>query len=168
MGLPSGAPIRYTLAMSTATAIFAAVAAFGFVFVAIGATLLSRAARFRRTAANAEGTLVALPATSSGGTGASLPAGDAMMTDGPSLTYRPTVEFMMRDGERVRATSPIATNPAPGKVGDSVRVLYDPADPQRIRIDTRSGRGGCLGWALIAVGLLPLVVGVIGVASSAH
>ncbi|MBV9417101.1 MAG: DUF3592 domain-containing protein [Solirubrobacterales bacterium] len=153
--------------MSTATAIFAAIAAVGLVFVVIGATLLSGTARFRRTAVSADATLVGLEAMTSQGTGASLPVGDAMMTDRTSVTYRPTVEFRTRDGERVRATSPIARNPAPGRVGDSVRVLYDPADPQRVRLDTRMGRGGCLAWGLIGFGMLPLVVGVIGLASTA-
>ncbi|MBV8946516.1 MAG: DUF3592 domain-containing protein [Solirubrobacterales bacterium] len=154
--------------MSTTTAIFAIIAAFGFVFVAIGATLLSGTARFRRTATGADATLVALEAVTSEGAGSSLPIGDAMMIDRTSVTYRPTVEFMTRDGEHVRATSPIASNPAPGRVGDSVRVLYDPGDPQRIRLDTRRGRGGCLAWGLLAFGMLPLVVGVIGLVSTAH
>ncbi|MBV9413617.1 MAG: DUF3592 domain-containing protein [Solirubrobacterales bacterium] len=52
-------------------------------------------------------------------------------------------------------------------MGDSVRVLYDPADPRRVRLDTRMGRGGCLAWGLIGFGMLPLVVGVIGLASTA-
>lgn len=168
MGLPTSGQIRYTLGVSTSTAIFAAIAAFGLVFVAIGSVMLSGAARFRRTAASADATLVALQAETSQGAGSSMPVGDAMMTDSLSLTYRPTVEFRTRDGEQVRATSPIATNPAPGRVGDSVRVLYDPADPQRIRLDTRSGRGGCLAWALIAFGMLPLAVGVIGLAATVH
>ena len=136
--------------------IFAAVAIFGCVFVAIGWAFVSNASRFRRTAARADGTLVAVQAVTSSGT---------MMS---GLQYRPTVEFRTADGAQVRATSPLATNPPPGRPGDRVRVLYDPADPQRVRLDTLLGRGGCLGWIFIVVGVVPLAIGVIGLVATAR
>jgi Protein of unknown function (DUF3592) len=78
--------------------------------------------------------------------------------------YRPTVQFTTAEGTQVTATSPFGSNPRPGHVGDTVTVLYDPRNPQRVRVDTRVGRGTCLevafmlfGGAIAALGILILI-----------
>jgi hypothetical protein len=64
---------------------------------------------------------------------------------GTGPVYRPTVEFTATEGTQVTATSP-------GHVGDTVTVLYDPRDPQRIRVETQSRWVGCLELGLMLFG----------------
>ncbi|RDJ93822.1 DUF3592 domain-containing protein [Lacticaseibacillus rhamnosus] len=63
---------------------------------------------------------------------------------GSGPIYRPTVEFTTADGTKVTATSPFGTNPRPGHEGDTVTVLYDPRNPQRMRVETQSRWVGCM------------------------
>ncbi len=83
---------------------------------------------------------------------------------GAGMVYRPTVQFTTPHGTQHTATSPIGSNPRQGHVGDTVTVLYDPSNPQRVRVASRSATGTCLevgfmlfGGGLAALGLLILI-----------
>ncbi len=138
-------------------AIFAAV---GLVFLLIGVVMAVSGRRWRRHAERTEGEIVAIDAI------------DPDSAPGPPLTsgfvYRPTVVFTTRDGTEVRASSSIASNPKPGRVGDTVRVLYDPRNPQRVRLDSIRGRGTCLEVAFILIGGTFAVFGVAVLVLASH
>jgi hypothetical protein len=51
-------------------------------------------------------------------------------------SYAPVFSFTAVNGERYSVTSEISSSPADFSVGESVRVIYDPADPHRARIHT--------------------------------
>ena len=128
----------------------AALAGFGLVFVLVGLIIRTTAGGFRG-AARAQGTIVdfdaRVPGTIRGpggiGFGGS-PGGD--------MVYMPTVEFTTADGTPVRATSHIGTNPRPGKVGQTVTVMYDPRNPQRVRVGSVKRTAGCLEVAFLVFG----------------
>ena len=71
---------------------------------------------------------------------------------GSGPIYRPTVEFTTADATKVTATSPFGSNPHPGHEGDTVTVLYDPGNPQRIRVETPSRWVGCIELAFMLFG----------------
>jgi len=130
------------------------VAGIGLIFFLIGLLIWGTGHRFGRSAASARGTIVGFNATDP-----SMPrmAGSPVRVStlpgfGASFVYRPTVEFNTPDGTSVRATSSIGTNPKSGKVGDSVTVLYDPRDPQHVRVASVAGRGTCLAVAFMLIG----------------
>ncbi len=50
--------------------------------------------------------------------------------------FYPVVEFRTVDGESIRFESSIGSNPAAYRVGDTVKVLYDPQTPQSALIDS--------------------------------
>jgi hypothetical protein len=77
------------------------------------------------------------------------------------IIHQPTVTFTTSDGREVTATSPFGSNPRPGKVGDAVNLLYDPRDPQRVRVDARGGVSGCLTGGFIALGGGLLALGLV-------
>lgn len=128
----------------------AALAGFGLVFVLVGLIIRTTAGGFRG-AARAQGTIVdfdaRVPGTIRGPGGFGLggsPGGD--------MVYMPTVEFTTEDGTPVRATSHIGTNPRPGKVGQTVTVMYDPRNPQRVRVGSVKRTAGCLEVAFLVFG----------------
>lgn len=51
-----------------------------------------------------------------------------------STTYRPVVEFTTATGKRIEFTSSVGSSPPSHRVGEPVKVLYNPADPQGARI----------------------------------
>jgi hypothetical protein len=51
-----------------------------------------------------------------------------------SVTYRPAFVFNLPSGKEVRAEGSVASNPPCCRVGDAVRVRYDPAQPERAAI----------------------------------
>jgi hypothetical protein len=77
--------------------------------------------------------------------------------DGNSGGYNPVIEFRTADGQQVRAVSSAAGDPPPARVGDKVPVLYDPANPSVVEIDTVMGRGTWLALLAAAVGLFFIV-----------
>ncbi|MFG1626791.1 DUF3592 domain-containing protein [Kribbella sp. NPDC049227] len=50
--------------------------------------------------------------------------------------YHPVVRFVAASGQVVQYRDHVGENSQAYTVGDSVRVLYDPANPQRARLDT--------------------------------
>jgi hypothetical protein len=69
---------------------------------------------------------------------------------GSSSSWHPVLAFTTADGRRVQAESPIGSSPAPTGQGDWVPVLYDPANPGDVRVDTGMGRGSFV-WGLFSV-----------------
>lgn len=51
-----------------------------------------------------------------------------------STMYRPVVEFTTATGKRIEFTSSVGSSPPSHRVGESVRVLYNPANPESARI----------------------------------
>lgn len=145
--------------MSTGAIIIAVFGAIGLALLAIGLTIAISSRRFRSRAARAEGTIVALRARGSG-TGSI----NAPIVTGP--LYHPTVAFTTADGRAVRAESRVATNPPPGKVGDTVTVFYDQANPERFTIAKTQRRLGCLAAGFIALGLAFMAVAAIAAAAA--
>jgi hypothetical protein len=60
--------------------------------------------------------------------------------DEDGSTYFPVVRFVAPDGQVVRFESGIGSNPPDYRVGDPVRVLYDPSNPRTARLDTWDNR----------------------------
>lgn len=126
---------------------------FGLVFAVSGLRTVLEHRRFLRTAVRVPGTVTALRAehsstTSSSGT--------------RSVVYRPVLRFTTVDGRIVETASPFASNPAPARVGASLQVLYDPADPAQARQAGAGGSGTFHGLVFTAAGTLFAVIGVIG------
>ena len=55
---------------------------------------------------------------------------------GSGGVYCPTIEFSTPSGEVVRFASSFGTMPASHKVGQSVKVLYDPKEPHTAEIES--------------------------------
>jgi hypothetical protein len=68
-----------------------------------------------------------------------------------SSIFCPVVEFTTVTGEKIRFTSEFGSRPAGHRVGQSVNVRYDAADPQKAEIESTMNR-----W------LVPLILGFIG------
>jgi hypothetical protein len=66
---------------------------------------------------------------------------------GSAGVYCPVVEFSTNTGENIRFESPFGTMPASNKVGDTVKVFYNPNNPKDAEIDsgiTKWLTPGCL------------------------
>ena len=108
----------------------------GAVFLLVGALLFLRANRIENQLVRVHGEVVALAEHSSG--------------DG-SVSYAPIVQFSTADGQTIRFTDPLGTNPPTNTVGEKVTVSYDSEDPDGARI-----AGGRL--------FLPMLIAAIGAA----
>ena len=75
----------------------------------------------------------------------------------------PVVRFTTADGKVVEVETTQARSPAPGRKGQAVTVLYDPADPTRVMIEDFLGQGrmmhGCIGFVGIALTLFGIGMG---------
>lgn len=133
--------------------------AIGLIFLLVGLGIRGFSRRFSRRAARAQGTLVGFDAHPPGMVGANRWVSYGAGSGG--MQYFPTLEFTTADGTPVRATSHFGSNPRRGKVGDTVTVLYDPGNPQRVRLDTPTGRGTCLEVAFILMGTALAALGIV-------
>ena len=59
-----------------------------------------------------------------------------VINPGTSGIYCPTIEFTTASGETIRFESSYGTMPASHKVGQVVKVLYDPKKPDSAEIDS--------------------------------
>ncbi|SMC85765.1 Protein of unknown function [Lentzea albidocapillata] len=83
-----------------------------------------------------------------------------MSCDRESPTARPIFRFTTLEGHEVEVTSKYGeTNPP--QPGDRVTILYTPQKPQHAVINTGGQRGSTMGWALTAVGLVLVTLGVL-------
>ncbi|MEO8089185.1 MAG: DUF3592 domain-containing protein [Gemmatimonadales bacterium] len=55
-------------------------------------------------------------------------------SSGSSTTYRPVVEFITATGKRIEFVSSVGSSPPSHRVGEAVKVLYNPTNPQSARI----------------------------------
>lgn len=101
-----------------------------------------RQAAFRRTAIETEGRIVALAESRT-----------RESSGRWSVSYFPVYAYTLPNGRVVQRTSGTGGNPPPHAVGETVRVLYDPAEPDRAMI-----HGFMESW------MLPLLVGTVGAA----
>lgn len=109
--------------------------------------IFSNTSRFIAGALETEGKVIALDRSrSSSSSGSS------------STTYRPVVEFTSGTGKRFEFTSSVGTSPPSHRVGESVTVLYNPADPYSARIKSFTQ----LWFGFIIVFMLGLVFAAIG------
>ena len=109
-----------------------------FAFLALGASCYNRAVHFKKTAIEAQGTVIELRESTSGG------------SHGGSV-YNPVVRFADKDGQERTLYSSTGTYPPAYAVGDRAPILYDQADPKHAEINSFSGL-----W------LLPIIVSGIG------
>lgn len=79
--------------------------------------------------------------------------------DGTTISgaYYPVVEFSTGEGQTVRFTDGIGSLPPDYEVGATVRVLYDPAEPQAARLWSWK-RLWFAPTLFLAIGLLPVGV----------
>ncbi|WP_329238371.1 DUF3592 domain-containing protein [Actinoallomurus sp. NBC_01490] len=124
----------------------------GAIFVVSGIRTVLEHRRFLHTAVRVPGTVTALRTEYSSSSSSST----------RSVVYRPVLRFTTVDGRIVETASPFAANPAPARVGASLPVLYDPADPAKARQAGAGGSGTFHGVIFTAGGLLFGVIGVIG------
>ncbi|WP_182902246.1 DUF3592 domain-containing protein [Microbispora sp. H10830] len=115
----------------------------GLVFGLIGGGITMNAREFRRRAQRSRGLVVGLRASRS--------------DDG--TTYYPTIRFTTVYGQQVEAETTYGSNPPPARPGEEVTVLYDPARPTRIRIDSAAGSGTLLGGIFLTVGIVLFTAG---------
>jgi hypothetical protein len=130
---------------------------FGLVFVVSGIRTVMEHRRFLRIAVRVPGTVTALRTEYSSSSSASSSSSTR------SVVYRPVLRFTTVDGRIVETASPFAANPAPARVGASLQVFYDPADPAKARHAGTGGSGTFHGLIFTAAGTLFAVIGLIGV-----
>ena len=63
-----------------------------------------------------------------------------VINPGSGGVYCPVVEFKTPDGQTIRFESAFGTLPASHKVGQSVTVLYNPANPQEAEVSSAVSR----------------------------
>ncbi|MFH6935069.1 DUF3592 domain-containing protein [Flavobacterium sp. FlaQc-30] len=113
-----------------------------YVFITIGALMLAGAfyfyqdrQAFLKKAETVQGTVVELISKRSDN----------------STTYAPVVSFTTKAGNKIEFTSSVSSNPPSYSEGESVEVLYDPAEPKDASIN---------GFASLWIG--PLIFGILG------
>ncbi|MEU9889905.1 DUF3592 domain-containing protein [Sphaerisporangium sp. NPDC051011] len=112
------------------------------VFGGIGLGALMSARDFRRIAQRVPGEVVRLRES----------------RDSEGSVYYPTIRFMTLNGQYVEAETHFGSNPPPARVGGRVTVLYDPARPDRIRLEGFWAGGKLIGVLFASLGLVFLVV----------
>ena len=118
----------------------AVVVLFGLVFAAAGGFVFYRGHRLVRAGQRAEADVVDLHWSHH------------------SEVYYPVVAFRTADGRAVEARTTAGRNPPAARVGQRVRVIYDPGAPHVVMIDSFDGRGTLVAavFVLVGVGLIAL------------
>ena len=74
---------------------------------------------------------------------------------GESILYYPVIEFSDAIGQRVQFEAELGSRPPAYRVGQTVRVVYDPADVTQAQIDSRLARwfvpGGLAALSALAI-----------------
>lgn len=79
--------------------------------------------------------------------------------DGQSGIWFPVLRFETADGRHIDTEAMYGRSPPPARKGDSVTVLYDPADPTRAALDQPGV--GAFGVLFSVLGVLLAVVGLV-------
>ncbi|WP_306733966.1 DUF3592 domain-containing protein [Marimonas arenosa] len=117
-------------------------AGFGLLFTVIGVFMLYQATQFAAVAVTTTGTVVDIEIDRSFDS----------ETGSESVTYRPTFEYSAVDGVKRNAKTVAASSSYDYPIGARVQILYNPDDPQTVRV---SGF-----WSVY---LLPIVFVAVGV-----
>ena len=76
-----------------------------------------------------------------------------------SSIFYPVVEFTTVTGEKIRFTSEFGSRPAEHKIGQSVNIRYEAADPQKAEIESTMNR-----WLVpLILGFMSVIAGCMGV-----
>jgi len=118
-------------------------ALFGLAFLLVGARVLRFRARQRAYSGRTAGTVVSLRPQD--------PAG-AALSKASIVAGTARVRFTTADGDERLAEAYVGRREGPIRPGDRVQLLYDPADPQRIRLDARPAQAVLTAVWLLAVG----------------
>ena len=95
-----------------------------------------------------------------------------VLNPGSAGVYCPVVQFTTALGQPVRFESGFGTMPASHRVGQSIAVRYDPADPQKAEVDSATSRWlvpGCMigmGIMFLAMGVLFVAIGIVVLAGN--
>ncbi|MEV0975074.1 DUF3592 domain-containing protein [Microtetraspora glauca] len=116
----------------------------GVIFTLLGAGLLINARNFRKRALRAQGQVVGLRRSESS----------------EGYVYYPILRFTTVYGQVVQAESDVGSDPPSARQGQHVAIMYDPADPARLRIDNLTDSGTLLAGIFLGVGLLLLFSGI--------
>ena len=125
--------------------IFVVLTAIGSILIAVGLFMLVRSWRAATEWIATEGTVIDLEESRDEG-----------------VSYSPIVRFSTRDQREITFTDSISTRPAMFKVGEVVKVLYDPENHDRARIGSTfrlyisAMVAGGLGVIFLIIGLLGL------------
>jgi len=90
---------------------------------------------------------------------------------GSAGVYCPVVQFTTGTGELVEFESGFGTMPASHRVGQTIAVRYDAANPQSAEVDSATAKWfvpGCtiaMGFFFFAMGLVFVVIGILMLAS---
>jgi hypothetical protein len=85
---------------------------------------------------------------------------DRITASGRASMICPVVEFTTVTGEKIRFTSEFGSRPAGHKIGQSVNVRYDTADPQKAEIDSTMNRW-LIPLILVFMGLIACCMGIV-------
>ncbi|HEX9060963.1 MAG TPA: DUF3592 domain-containing protein [Clostridia bacterium] len=95
----------------------------GSIFILTGSVLIINQILFLNKACSAEGTVI-----------------DMKMSKGKGhdkdTTFAPVVQFKLTEGENITFTSSVGSSPPQFKIGDSVKVLYNPDNPGNAEINS--------------------------------
>ena len=109
-----------------------------FALLALGASCCNRAANFKKTAVEAQGTVSELKEGSSGGANS-------------HTVYYPIIRFADKAGLEHTLYSSSGSYPPAYEVGERVSVLYDPANPKEAKVNS-----------FTSLWLWPLILGIMG------
>ncbi len=76
----------------------------------------------------------------------------------PMIMYHPLIKYMASDSEWMTVRYDVGTNPSVYKEGDTVKIIYDPADYKHIIIDNKMSR--LAGYVIMMLGVC-LIIGVV-------
>ncbi|MEU6410494.1 DUF3592 domain-containing protein [Microbispora sp. NPDC046933] len=105
-------------------------------FALLGGGIVLHARRFRRRGRRARGQVVRV----------------RLRRSHRTTTYYSTVRFTTEHGHQVEAEARFGSNPPPGRPGEWVPVVYDPARPARVRVDSAWTDGTLYGGVFLMVG----------------
>ena len=124
----------------------------GLIFTVIAIFLMVRDRSFAETAIPANAEVVGFH--------------ESRSSDG-GLTYYPILDFVTADGQSWQVRASVGAVPPAYKVGEHVEILYDPAKPETVVINTQLGRLGIalvffgFGMLWLLIGSVPLLIRVI-------
>ncbi len=99
----------------------------GAIFLTLGLVLGYQTCTFLATASRAEGEVIALERRRSH------PRGNRRLTE---YHYYPVVKYMAADGQTVQFVGQVGSKPPAFRVGQRVKVLYNPEQPRSARINS--------------------------------